>query len=67
ARRELEAVLARPSLAELPCVTTGRVHAFDGVGLFARPGPRIVESLELLADVVTRNSQPVTRNYLAFR
>lgn len=50
-RAELTALLASPGspLAVLPCVTAGRVHVFDGVGHFSRPGPRLVESLELLA------------------
>ncbi len=48
-RTELDQVLRRPELAALPFALTGRVQAFDGVGLFARPGPRIVESLERLS------------------
>jgi iron complex transport system substrate-binding protein len=51
-RAELAALLAAPesaALAALPCFTAGRVHVFDGVGHFSRPGPRLVESLELLA------------------
>ncbi len=52
-RPELHEVLRRPELKALPFARTGRVHVFDGVGLFARPGPRLVDSLEVLADVVT--------------
>jgi iron complex transport system substrate-binding protein len=52
ARAEVTALLATPELAGLPCALTGRIHVFDGVGLFSRPGPRLVESLELLASVL---------------
>jgi iron complex transport system substrate-binding protein len=48
-RRELADVLRRPELGSLPFAQSGRIHVFDGVGLFARPGPRIVDSLEMLA------------------
>jgi iron complex transport system substrate-binding protein len=48
-RTELAEVLRRPALGTLPFMRTERVHVFDGVGLFARPGPRIVESLERLS------------------
>ena len=52
-RLELSRMLCRPELTSLPFARTGRVHVFDGVGLFARPGPRIVESLEQLSLVLT--------------
>ncbi len=39
---------ALPGWAELTAVKTGRVHPVDG-DLVSRPGPRIVEGLELLA------------------
>lgn len=51
-RRELDPFLRRPELASLPCIRTGRVHVFDGVALFARPGPGIVDSLEQLSLVL---------------
>src|SRR5688572_2281855 len=54
AEEELATLLRRPDLAELPFARTGRVHVFEGVGLFARPGPRLVDSLELLADAIHR-------------
>jgi iron complex transport system substrate-binding protein len=36
----------------LPAVRRGRVHAVDGNAYFSRPGPRIVDSLELLAELI---------------
>jgi len=59
-RRELGPLLHRPELAALPFARSGRVHVFDGVALFARPGPRIVDSLEALAGVVTNYESRVT-------
>ena len=53
-RPELARVLRRPDLAALPFARAGRVYVFDGVGLFARPGPGIVNSLEVLAGVLQR-------------
>ena len=42
-------VTHRPGFAELPCARTARVIAVDGSSYFNRPGPRIVEGLEILA------------------
>jgi len=42
--------LARlPGWADLPCVRNGRVLYTDGNAYFSRAGPRLVESLEILA------------------
>jgi iron complex transport system substrate-binding protein len=45
-------VTRRPGFRDLPCARSGRVAAVDGSGLFNRPGPRIVDGLELLAAVL---------------
>lgn len=45
-------VTARPGFAELPCARAGRVAAVDGSSYFNRPGPRIVDGLELLAAIL---------------
>jgi iron complex transport system substrate-binding protein len=52
ARQELPLLAARPGYADLPCVQSGRVHVVDGSAYFSRPGPRLVDSLELLARLV---------------
>ena len=36
----------------LPAVKAGRVYATDGSAYFSRPGPRIIESLEILAHLI---------------
>ncbi|NJM07160.1 cobalamin-binding protein [Candidatus Gracilibacteria bacterium] len=42
----------RTGWSALPAVRQGRVYAVDGNAYFSRPGPRIVDSLELLAEIV---------------
>jgi len=49
---EMSALTARPQWAELKAVKTGRVALADGNQYFNRPGPRIVESLEILAEIL---------------
>lgn len=51
---------------QLPAVKNNRVYAVDGNAYFNRPGPRLVDSLEILADIcidhIDRwNSQQVLR------
>ncbi len=51
AEAQLADVLARPEVASLPAVRTGRTHAIDADGLIVRPGPRLVDGVEALADL----------------
>lgn len=46
---ELPLLTSRPGWAELPAVRSGEVFAVDGPAYFNRPGPRLVDGLELLA------------------
>ena len=50
--RDLPILTSRPGWLELPCVRDGRVYIVDGSAYFSRPGPRLVDSLEILADVL---------------
>lgn len=51
--REDEPTLrAYPGFADLPCAQSGRVHFVDGAAYFSRPGPRLVDSLEVLATLL---------------
>lgn len=52
AREDLPVLEALPGYAQLPCVRSGRVHVVDGSAYFSRPGPRLVDSLELLLHLV---------------
>jgi iron complex transport system substrate-binding protein len=51
-REELEVLRQRPGFTDLPCARSGRIHVLDGVRLFIRPGPSLVDSLERLAAVL---------------
>jgi iron complex transport system substrate-binding protein len=52
ARQDLPALEAQPGYGDLPCARDGRVHVVDGAAYFSRPGPRLVDSLEILARLV---------------
>jgi iron complex transport system substrate-binding protein len=41
-----------PNWDDVPAVREGRVYVTDGSSYFSRPGPRLVDSLELLAHVI---------------
>ena len=41
-----------PAWESLPAVQSGRVYVVDGSAYFSRPGPRIVDSLEILAEII---------------
>lgn len=58
---------ARPGWDALPAVRNGRVWAVDGAAYFSRPGPRIVDSLELLAQIVHPELVPPTFTSTAAR
>jgi iron complex transport system substrate-binding protein len=49
AMRDVPALATVPGWADLPAVRAGRVHLADGGQYFNRPGPRLVDSLEMLA------------------
>lgn len=50
-RAEMPALTGRPGWADLEAVRSGRVFLADGNQYFNRPGPRLVESLEILAEI----------------
>jgi iron complex transport system substrate-binding protein len=45
-------LLTQPGWADLPAVRNGRVFAVHAKAHFARPGPRLVEGIELLAHLI---------------
>jgi iron complex transport system substrate-binding protein len=51
-QRELSLLTRRPEWRQLPAVRNRRVYAVDGNAYCNRPGPRIVESAELLAGLI---------------
>ncbi len=51
-RAEMPALAARPGWSALAAVRAKRVFLADGNQYFNRPGPRLVESLEILAEIL---------------
>lgn len=51
-RAEAMPLLQRPEWQSLQAVQTGRVYITDGNAYFNRPGPRLVDSLEILAEIL---------------
>jgi iron complex transport system substrate-binding protein len=51
-RQDVPLLEAKPGWGELKAVRSGRVFVTDGNQYFNRPGPRLVESLEILAEVL---------------
>jgi iron complex transport system substrate-binding protein len=49
---QAERLLQQPGWSDLPAVRNGRVFAVDANAYFARPGPRVVEGVELLAHLI---------------
>ncbi|MBO6557170.1 MAG: cobalamin-binding protein [Pseudomonadales bacterium] len=52
AASDLESLKQRIEWDTLKAVKNSRVHILDGNAYFSRPGPRLVESLEILADIL---------------
>jgi iron complex transport system substrate-binding protein len=52
ARREAAALEARPEWGHLRAVKSRNVFVTDGNAYFNRPGPRVVESIEILAEIL---------------
>ncbi|WP_026100318.1 cobalamin-binding protein [Fortiea contorta] len=51
-RQEAQAVTQRPEWQQLHATQTGRVYITDGNAYFNRPGPRLADSLEILAEIL---------------
>jgi iron complex transport system substrate-binding protein len=50
--QEAEILATFEGVLELPAARAGRIFATDGSAYFSRPGPRIVDSLEILAHLI---------------
>jgi iron complex transport system substrate-binding protein len=51
-RADVPLLEAKPEWSSLQAVRARRVHVTDGNQFFNRPGPRLVESLEILAEIL---------------
>ncbi len=49
ARQDEHILRSYPGYVSLPCVRNGRVHFVNGSAFYSRPGPRLVDSLEMMA------------------
>ena len=52
ARRDCELLRKFPGFDSLPAAQNNRIHIVDASAYFARPGPRIVDSVEILAGIL---------------
>ncbi len=62
---DIPIVTALPGWMDLKCVREGRVYVTDGNAYFNRPGPRIVDSLEILAHALHASVHPLPRGLQA--
>ncbi|MBI4341915.1 MAG: cobalamin-binding protein [Candidatus Omnitrophica bacterium] len=64
ARRELALWANQPWWSRLPAVRSGRVHLVDGSAYFNRPGPRLIDGIELLAGLLHPGLQLLESRHL---
>jgi iron complex transport system substrate-binding protein len=65
-RQEMDSVKALPHWPSLKAVQTHRVYLTDGNAYFNRPGPRLVDSLEILAEILHPDLFPPTHQGVAW-
>jgi iron complex transport system substrate-binding protein len=58
ARRDYELLRRFPGFDSIPAAASGQVYAVDASAYFARPGPRIVDSVEILAGILHPSEFP---------
>lgn len=58
-RQDFPLLAAFPGWSELPCARSGRVYVVNGSDYFSRPGPRLVDSLEILAHALHPEIHPL--------
>ena len=56
---DLPTLVSYPNFAKLKCIGDGQVYLVDGSQYFNRPGPRLVDSLELLAHTLHPELHPL--------
>jgi len=57
--QDVPSLQAVPGWADVPAVRSGRVYVTDGSHYFSRPGPRLVDSLEILAHALHPEAHPL--------
>jgi iron complex transport system substrate-binding protein len=58
AERDYELLRRLPGFDSLPAAQNGRIHLLNASAYFARPGPRIVDSVEVLAGILHPDEFP---------
>ena len=58
ARRDYELLRRFPGFDSIPAAQTNEIHLVNASAYFARPGPRIVDSLEILASILHPKAFP---------
>jgi iron complex transport system substrate-binding protein len=58
ARHDYELLRRFPGFSSIPAADTGQVSVVNASAYFARPGPRVVESLEILAGILHPSEFP---------
>lgn len=58
ALQDVEKACQRPEWQSLPAVRNGRVYVTDGDAYFARPGPRLIDGLEMMAHALHPDIHP---------
>ncbi len=58
-RQDLPILARQPGFADLTSARTDRVYVTDGNAYFSRPGPRLVDSLEILAHALAPDVHPL--------
>lgn len=61
AKQELDRLTTRPEWKELPAVKHGRVFLVNAPAYFNRPGPRVIDGIEILASCLYPSLVPNTR------
>lgn len=65
-RQDLPILAEYPGFYELDCVRNGQVYLIDGNSYLIRPGPRLVDSLELIAHILHPDRHEPPTDHLAF-
>jgi len=58
-RRDLPILTSFPGFDQMACVRSQNVYLVDGSAYFSRPGPRLVDSLEILAHILHPQLHPL--------
>lgn len=64
---DLPILVDYPNFASMKCVKARNVYVVDGNAYFSRPGPRLVDSLELIANTLHPEVHPLPKGLIAAR